>query len=112
MAKEIVVLQATCQVHKQQRMINIGFDLISDHCGMTLHPRVSNVSALTMVLRHVGLLATQSTGPSVQGLEDVTRETWRNLQMLNPNLLPTEEQDPGDRPSLPPQPGIGNPFHR
>ena len=47
-----------------------------------------------------------------QGLGDVTRQTWRNLQMLNPNLLPTEEQDPGDRPSLPPQPGIGNPFHR
>ena len=48
-------------------MINIGFDLISDHCGVTLHPRVSTVSALTMVLRHVGLLATQSAGPSVHG---------------------------------------------
>ena len=46
---------------------SIGFDLITDLCGVTLHPRLAAVSALAVVLGHVSLLPAQSAGPSVHG---------------------------------------------
>ena len=56
----------------------IYFDLISDLRGVTLHPRVTTVSALAVVFGDMGHLAAEGAGPGVGAALEPGRSSFTN----------------------------------